>query len=48
MLEVQSLGKFTDAIQKLAFKCPDVRVLTVTDNTEIQIQVSVTVAENES
>ena len=42
VLKAPSLGKFTGAIQNLALKCPDVRVLTVSDNTEIQMKVSVT------
>merc|ERR1719427_1006096 len=42
VLKVPSLCKFTGAIQNLALKCPDVRVLTVSDHTEIQMKVSVT------
>ena len=48
ILKVPSLGKFTGVIKNLALKTGDIRILTVSDHTEIQMKVSITTDKEES
>ena len=47
ILKVPSLGKFTEVIKNLALKTGDIRILTVSDHTEIQMKVSITTDKEE-